>query len=419
MSLERDTLDYDPETKQLGWILVLVGIAGLVCMGVSVSVHRELSLSWRLIGVMPVTAEVTSVESHPSVMGSCVVTEAYHPVVGATTRRWVDLCTEVPQVGDTYDVQVDPRNRYNFRRVDSWAGWNAGGLVGLALLPLGFAGWRWRRRQRVPAWITPTRKALEAEGMQVSVLPDGALKLALGTFDKSGSTMSLSLSAGELPPCHISRATVLPGETLEVGELDFDDAWRLKTPDPVGLALALSPAARQLLEHFDGCAVDGRLRLWGTRGHPTTFIRVGLQLLEALQVGCWGDVRIPGLRREERGLIGQISGLPVRVSIIADPPDVSTRVVVSVASRFRAARSGLEGQPTRNVVLDQLIRVRGDFPAQPEDVFVELLLEVVHGLDGQVFRDRIAVEVPGVPGEGLIGVVQACVDLGVAIRLIE
>lgn len=394
-----------------GTLVLVSAVAFLVLLFVAVMLQKELSLSWRLIGVEPVSAEVIEVrKAGPMCIGS-------YELPGEGGVRRVDRrvsCDAKPVVGEIVLVRLDPDDSANFREVGS--AWAKAPLVLLALAgAFGLFVAALRRRKREPRWVASTIEALVAEGIEAERLTGGGVAFPGGVLDKSGSAMSLTLRADGLPDCHLSRATVLPGESLEVGEEDFDATWRLKTLDPIALAVVLSGETRRLLERIEGCEVrEGRLRIWGSQGHPSTFVKNGRALLSAMTRPPWGRLVLDGLERTGRGFRGRRGAFSVTIALIADGPEVSTRVVVDVHAPFRAARSGLaKPKPTGNVVLDQLVEVEGELELDEEAV--ELLLQVVHGWEGRVTRKAIAVERPGVLVE-VEEVLEVLVQLAAAIR---
>ncbi len=413
----------DARRDRAAGIVVRAALAVVVILVVALwATGRALSVDDEVLWNLDHTAEVTIVgERATDVPGFCRMVFLYeHPLApeGHQVNDYVP-CAWKPEVGDVVSVWACPWNPWAVLFPHNvWA--RGVGVLLLWLLVLGAVLGLLRRAGRKGIdWVGPTLAALKAEGIEARRLSRGGISVGSeGVFDKSGEAMSISVGAEGLPDCHISRATVLPGESLEVGLDDFDRQWRLKTPLPLELALALSERARKLMDRVDGCEIrQGTMRVWGAQGHPSTFIRHALKLRAALTTGLWGELEIAGLERLRHGFTGEIDGLPVSVSLRQDGPEVHTLVHVQVKSSFQAAREGLwNAEKTGNVVVDQLIQLSGHCPQLEDEAFVGLLLEVVHGHGGVVHKNHLAVEKPGILADELVELVDTCVRLARQLR---
>ncbi|MCP4804741.1 MAG: hypothetical protein GY884_05260 [Proteobacteria bacterium] len=334
------------------WVYAIIVVPTIICLGL-LQVYAEARLTWDLISVEPIDTVVKLQYRFPAVAVALVLA-VFGPPIGWVARVF-------------------------------W----------------------WQRRRQQP-WVQPTLKALTAGGFEPHLLETGDIAFTQGVFERGEATLRVELVAPDLPEGHLSRATVLPGGNIELGVPAFDELWRIRSEKPVELALALGPRAQELLDRLDSMAIrDGHLEVVASRGHPTTFIRSALDLRDALLAGAWQGLELDDLHRTPTGFEGARRLYGVEVELVRHGPPIHTRISVRSDLPISASLQPRGRASTGNIVVDQLIGVRGHVP---EDA-VEPLLELVHGKGARIDNGHLVIEVPGVLVDELDELVDRCIDL--------
>lgn len=216
-----------------------------------------------------------------------------------------------------------------------------------------------------------------------------------------------------VPDLSLKRKGVLqaglgaPPESVEAG-------YAIQSIDPVGARLAVASVPVPELARFHFLEVrTHRMKVWGAVGSPAELVGCATQVRDAMVRGPWSQL---GLRGSDRDLRGEIEGFPIRVRAQLRDSEVHTVLDVEVPSALIAGLEVEDATPSGNVVVDQLIQVRGELGRLEDDAFVEALLALVHGERGRLAPEGIVVERRGVLTDELPALLESALRLAAQLQ---
>ncbi|HJN72911.1 MAG TPA: hypothetical protein QGF58_03155 [Myxococcota bacterium] len=301
------------------------------------------------------------------------------------------------------------------------------------------AGFVIRKRQsdafeRVIKWLKGSRQVVMARRVGPQTvefeLEEGVGDITLRTYAGArGDGLRLAITvplSRELSEMVLTpRGLVGNSDGVLTGDSTFDGKWLLMSGRPDAARLTFGPSARSVLKGAKLTRIEiggRRLVLSQDDGVPSVPLMVSaFRLARALTGGTWRRIAEDlGLTMEGESLAGVIEGYETRIRLWGG----KTRVVVAVAGHgltaIHKAHANFRGVTLGNPVLDGLLALNGD-PALLKELLedeelIGPLLEVVHGHPGSVVSPSgVTLEVPGVAGEELRGLVAQALCLARAL----